>query len=304
MFDWPRRSLLPGWVGCVPQGAQWLLACVERPSGERPVLRWVDEAEALPRLRRTRELQRHRLVAVVPRGQYQCLPMDAPADVPREDWAGAMRWQLRDVVDFPVEAAAVQVLAVPEQASSRPQPQLIAVAAAHEALRGLIDPARAAGLDWGALDIAETALRNLSALVAPAGRAHALLHVDGQQGLLVVTYDGELLMSRQIDATATALAHEDEAVRTAAWDRAGLELQRTLDGVERQFSRVELSELRITPMPGVEAFCDHLRELLYVPVAALQLAEALDLSAVPALADSPERLHAHLGAIGAALRQD
>lgn len=288
----------------MPQGTQWQLACVERVPGERPALRWVEAAESLPRLRRARELARHRLVALLPRGQYQCLPMDAPAEVPREDWAGAVRWQLRDVVDFPVDAAAVQVLAVPEQASSRPQPQLIAVAAPHEALRGLITPARAAGLDWAALDVAETALRNLSALVAPASRAHALLHVDDQQGLLVVTHEGELLMSRQIDATAAALAHEDEAVRTAAWDRAGLELQRTLDGVERQFSRVELSELRITPMPGVEAFCDHLRELLYVPVAALDLAEALDLSAVPALAESPARLHAHLGAIGAALRDD
>ena len=66
--------------------------------------------------------------------------------------------------------------------------------------------------------------------------------------------------------------------------------------------QVTLARLLITPMPGVHALCDHLSPLLYVPVAPLELADALDWSAVPGLLDDPLQLNSHLCAIGAALR--
>ena len=48
----------------------------------------------------------------------------------------------------------------------------------------------------------------------------------------------------------------------------------------------------------------HLAPLLYVPVAPLDLAEALDWSAVPGLLDDPAAINRVLLAIGAALRED
>ena len=61
--------------------------------------------------------------------------------------------------------------------------------------------------------------------------------------------------------------------------------------------------LELDDMPGVQALCDHLAPLLYVPVAPLALAEVLDLDAVPELQADPARLNRHLCAIGAALRE-
>jgi MSHA biogenesis protein MshI len=295
-------------MACAPCGAQARFALVEPATGEgaRARVRWLhdepwdDMARALRRARRA-GFARHRSVAQLQRSQYQMLPMDAP-DVPRPDWPSAVRWLLKDMVEFPVETAAVDVLAVPSELSGRRQPALIAVAAPADALRPLVDAGEEAGVHWQALDVPETALRNLSALYASSGRAHALLHLGETHGTLVVTGGGELLLSRQIDVTQAQVADPNEAMRQQAFDRAGLELQRTLDGFERGFTQTSLERLQVLPAPGAEDFASYVRELVYVPVLMADPAEVLDLAALPAPLRDPQALAAYLVAIGAALR--
>ncbi|MED5620382.1 agglutinin biogenesis protein MshI [Ideonella sp. BN130291] len=292
----------------MPNGALARFALVERQAdGARPAVRWVheeawdDAPRALRHARRAGALGRHACVALLQRQQYQLLPMDAP-DVPREEWRAAVRWKLKDMVDFSIEGAGVDVLEVPASASSRRQASLIAVAAPADALRPLVDAGEEAGVRWQALDVPETALRNLSALFATEGRSHALLHIGESHGTLVITLAGELLLSRQIDVTQAQIADADETVRQTAFDRAGLELQRTLDGFERVFTLTSLERLHVLPGPGMPAFCDYVRDLVYVPVLPADPAEVLDFSALPAPAQAPEQLPAYLLAIGAALR--
>lgn len=305
------RSFKPGWVACAPCGARARFACVEpvAADGAKPRVRWVhdeawdDAARALRHARRAGAMARHRCVALLQRQQYQLLPMDAPEDMPREDWCAALRWRLKDMVEFPVESAAIDLLAVPADASSRRQQALIAVAAPADAVRPLVEAGEEAGVHWQALDIPETALRNLSALFAKPGRAHALLHFGDTHGTLVITAGGELLLSRQIDVTQAQIADGNEAMQQQAFDRAGLELQRTLDGFERVFTGTSLERLHVLPGPGADPFADYVRELLYVPVLVADPAEVLDLSGVPALAQ-PAAVAPYLLAIGAALRTE
>ena len=311
VFGFTRGSLLPGWIGCAPQGDA-LAAALVQPGvdGAPPVIRWTTQepwvrpTRTLQRLRRQRALHRHHCVALLQRSQYQCVAMDAPSDVPRADWVAAVRWQLKDTVDFAVDSAAVDLLTVPDGASYRSQPQLIAVAAPASEVGPLVAQGVDAGAPWQAIDIAETALRNLSTLVEPEGRAQALLHCQSHHATLVVTYRGELLSTRQMDLALTGADNVDDAARALAYEHAGLELQRTLDGVERAFGQVALARLLITPMPGCDRLCEHLRPLLYVPVMPLMLDEVLDFSAVPELLADPALLNLRLVAIGAALRTD
>ncbi|MBL8318172.1 MAG: hypothetical protein JNJ42_07185 [Burkholderiaceae bacterium] len=303
-----RRTTMPGWVGCVPMGTTAALACVERREGKRPLVRWIeqvpwtDATASLRALKKRHGLQRHRCVAVLPRTHYQVLPMDAP-DVPRDEWAQAIRWKLKDSVDFAVDQAAVQLLELPAGASHRAQPQVLAVAAPLPPLADLVRVAAAADTPWSAIDIAETALRNICAVVAAPGQVLALLHVGHEHSTLVIAAHGELLMSRQITFDLAQLSAADATQSAAAFDRAGLELQRTFDGFERQFGNLSLARLLIAPAHASEAFAAHLRELLYVPVAPLDLSAALSLRDAPELAD-PQVLSDCLGAIGAALRDD
>ena len=308
MFGLSRTSVLPGWIACAPQGGHSAFALVQPGAGGKPVVRWTarldwhEPVAALQQLRSRRAMHRHRCVALLQRGQYQCVTMDAPAEVARNDWAAAVRWQLKDTVDFAVDSAAVDVLAVPPGHSYRSQLQLIAVAAADEQVRPLVEQGVDAGVPWRAIDVTETALRNLSQLVETAGRAQALLHCEAEHATLVVTCDGELLSARQLDLALNLPDDADADHRQQTYDLAGLELQRTLDGIERAFGQVTLARLLISPMPGAQALCDHLAPLLYVPVVLLQLEPVIDFSAVPELLADTALLNQQLCAIGAALR--
>ncbi len=309
MFSLRRRRRQPGWVALVPEAGELRLACVKpaREVGGRPRLRWLEtlagaepaQVQGLSALRQRRQLDQRQLVALLRRGQYQVLTLEAP-EAPREEWKSASRWLLQDRVDFPVDSAALDILEIPADAAQRRRPSLIAVAAARTAVLPLIDQGRAAGLDWAAIDIAETALRNISALLEEPGRGQALLHIGAEHSHLVVTAGGELLLSRQMEARQASLSQADPDLRQQAFERTSLELQRTLDGFERAFSQVSLA--RVLVSPALDDFIAYVGDLLYAPVQPLRLDEVLDLEAVPALQGNPQAQADWLCAIGAALR--
>jgi MSHA biogenesis protein MshI len=108
-------------------------------------------------------------------------------------------------------------------------------------------------------------------------------------------------VTRHIDVTMGQLTEPDEAARQQHHERASLELQRTLDNVERQFSHANLARMQIAPGAPLLGFIAYLCDLVYLPVVAFDLGALIDLSAVPALTDPVEQA-AYLPAIGAALR--
>ncbi|HEV8690030.1 MAG TPA: PilN domain-containing protein [Ideonella sp.] len=285
------------------QGGDLRLALVE--AGERPAIRWLHSeaprasaAATLHRARRAAPRGGWQAVALLERGQYQLLQTEAP-EMPAEEWRDALRWRLKDQLEFPVDGAAIDLLAMPPQAGPRNQRTLIVAAVQATVRQQWRRSGEDAGFDWQALDIAETALRNLSGLLATPGRGHALLHLGEGHATLVVTVAGSLLLSRQIEVARAQLASTDEYQRTQALERAGLELQRTLDGFDRVFSQVGLERLDVLPGAGTEAFADFARELVYVPVKVADVAAKLDLGRLPADTDLSE----HWLAIGAALRR-
>lgn len=302
-----RRSIEPGWVGVSFEDTRLRMVRVLRAAGARPAVQWiwqgepVETARQLSAARQRHRLDRQQCVALLTRGQYQISTLDAP-DVPRPEWRDAVRWQLRDMLEFSADHAAIDVLEIPGDTAVRRHPQVLVVAAPREAVLAMAFAAQEVGLDWAAIDVAETALRNVSALTEPPQRAQALLHFSEHHGTLVITHGGELLMTRQIDVQAAHFASADFGQREAALDRAGLELQRTLDNFERLASHVSLARLLICPGPGTAALIEHARALIYVPVLPLDLSEALDLDAVPELRQ-PEQQTPWLVALGAALRE-
>lgn len=294
-----------GWVAIAPAGARVHAVHVVAQAGDRPQVRWAasaewrDPAAALRDLRRS-GLRGARRVALLQPGQYQLLSVDAP-ELPREEWRDALRWRLKELVDFPVDDAGIDVLAVPADPQQRRRASAFAVAASRDVLAPLAAAGHAAGTPWQAVDIPETALRNLATLESDAGRGEALLHVAAGHSTLVVTVQGELLLARHIDVTLAQLRDADADQRQLAYERVSLELQRTLDNVERQFSHAHLPRLQVAPGALLEDFIGYVRELVYVPVTGFDLAAAVDLSAVPQLRDPLEQ-GPYLTAIGAALR--
>jgi MSHA biogenesis protein MshI len=87
-------------------------------------------------------------------------------------------------------------------------------------------------------------------------------------------------------------------------ERVLLDIQRSLDNFDRNYSAINLTRLLVGPIPhaGGEAFIDYLRANLSLPVASANLAEVLDFAQTPQLANPAEQADAWL-ALGAALRE-
>lgn len=304
---WPKFGVKfeGGWMAVVRRGVRLDLAHVISAPGGRPEILGFDsfklegdEADALTRLAQSKALKRYRCSTLLAENDYRMVQLEAPA-VPVEERAQALRWRLKDMVEFPVETAALAVTDIPTQAGR--QANVFVVAAASEVIgrrMAVFDQAKA-NLD--AIDIPEMAVRNIAALFEEPNRGLAFLALSESDSLLTITYQGELCLSRRIEMSAEALAQDDLERRQQMQERLALELQRTLDNFDRQYSYISVSRLVVATERDSAGLVAGLKENLYVPVLAMDLAEVADFAAVPELRQL-ERQAQGLFAIGAALR--
>lgn len=307
MFRWPVAVKEKGWVGVVTRGQRIDLAHVVREAGARPQIRLLDsyrierdEADALARLRTARKLKGVRCTTVLGAGEYQFLQLEAP-DVPDEERRSALRWRLKDLVDFPVERASIAVLDIPGAAHAGRTAGVFVAAAPETAVAGCMKRFADAKLELEAIDLPELAQRNVAALFEDANRGLAFLVLDEQGGLLTLTHRGELFAFRRIDISAPQLAEADPDRQRQLLERVALELQRSLDTFDRQFSFISVARLLVASTAAVEALQPVLADNLYLPVQLMDLAEAADFPALPELR-SQQRQAQCLTAIGVAMR--
>ncbi|MCL6646477.1 MAG: agglutinin biogenesis protein MshI [Dehalococcoidia bacterium] len=235
--------------------------------------READDATTLRRLRRELGLKRARCTTLLRPGEYQILQVDVP-NVPPEEAKSAVRWRLKDLVDFPVEQAAVDAIFVPSTDAGGARAQMFAVAARREAVAAAIRPFDEADIPLEVIDIPELAQRNLAYWFEEPERALVLLALDAQGGLLTFTGSGELYLWRRIDiATRHFLAAGPEQ-KQALYERLVLELQRSLDHFDRLYRSLVVSRVLVA-LPGAEDLRDFLAANLDVPVAELDLARAI-----------------------------
>lgn len=257
--------------------------------------------EALEKTGRELRADRYRCGTVLKGGEYHVLAVDAP-NVPPEELTTAVRWRVKDLLDFPVDNATVDVLTIPADthAANRASQGLFAVVARNDVVKQCQQLFTAAKMGLSVIDIPEMAQRNISAMIEPDGRGLAMLSFGADGGLLTVTFGGELYLSRRIDVTLAQLMEGEAERQRASFDRVTLELQRSLDHFERQFHFISVAKLVLAPStaPG---FQEHLKANLYTPVDALDLADVFDLAMAPELADKVQQQRFFI-ALGAALR--
>jgi len=297
-------------MAVLPLGDCIALAHVVRGVGVRPEIRLLDsfrvegsEIDALRRLRGARQLRAHACTTLMAAGQYVLSQMDAP-NVPVTERKEAVRWALKGLVDYPVDRACVDVLDIPmEGGSAGRQPSVFAVSAAEAAVQARALPFVEAKVPLAAIDIPELAQRNVAALFEEENRGLAFLRLDESGGLLTLTFHGELIAARRAEVSATLLSDGNAERRAQAMERLVLELQRSLDNFDRQYSFIPISKLVVAAYPPVDDLASSLAESLYVPVVPMDLAQVMDFPAVPELRDA-QRQAMNLLVIGAALRTD
>lgn len=238
-------------------------------------------AATLKRLRLGGKLAGH-CTALLSQADYQFLTIEAPAlpeALSPNEVREAVRWKIKDMVDFPVAAASVDALPTPVQQGRTAH--MFAVAASHAAIKPKITSYAEAKLELTAITVPEIAQRNLAQLFETPDRALALLSFGAEGGLLTLTCNGELYATRRIDTSAADLARDK-----GLYERVVLDVQRSLDNFDRNFSHLSLQRLLVLPVPAADDFVGHLKDNLYQPVEALNINEGLDISATPMLANA------------------
>lgn len=306
MAFWQKQARGDSWTAVIFGSDRIVVAEIARRGESPPQVRACDsfaressELDALKRLKQIRPLARARCTTLLWHGQYQLLQIDAPdnaRDLPREELREALRWRIKEMVDYPVENAGIDVIDIP--APGNRNPQMWVVVASHDVLAPRVHLFQDAKLSLAAIDIPEMAQRNLATLFEEQNRGLALAAFDDKSGRLTISYQGELFMTRHIDVGAPELTGPQAE---SLHERVLLDIQRSLDNFDRNYSAVPLTRLMIGPLPGGEAFVNYLGMNLSLPVVRADLADVLDIGAVPQLADSAAQADAWL-ALGAALR--
>lgn len=301
-----RSSREAGWTS-VTLGSRGIYVAQAKYVGSRPqVTRCAFHAvsevtsAALERVRKEMQLENARFTTLLTPNEYQMMMVEAP-NVPVDELKTAIRWKIKDSLNYHVDDATIDVLQIPigKYGSERPQ-SLYAVAASNETIRKRINLFDKAKIDLSVIDIPETAQRNIAALYEAEGRGLALLSFDDEGGLLTITSDGELFLARRIEISVGQLSDADEILRQQYRDRVELEVQRSLDYFDRQFHHLSINRMLVSA-PEELGLVALLGGTLGMPVEALDLAQGMDIVGVPELADSEYASYA-LHALGAALR--
>ncbi|KQU74572.1 MULTISPECIES: hypothetical protein [unclassified Rhizobacter] len=251
------------------------------------------------------------IVALLPLDQCPLLQIEAPA-VPPEELKSAARWRIKDLVDCHVDDLTLDVMLVGDGRARAPKQAFVA-ATPTRVVERIAAACESAGLQLGAIDIRETAQRNLQHAIARAAgrtdRAQALLMKHGDQCLLTISAEGELFVARRFDwngAMATALpglvqplsqpipldggpgggsdmpdfidygAESTFDAAAADTPRIVLDLQRSLDLWERSWPELPLAALSVDIGEHTTALVGLLAQQLSLPVAPFDPRPAFD----------------------------
>jgi len=296
-----------GWrAGFMPGERETALAIVRSAKGQRPFLRHcavhpaieIQAEHVLAPLNHARDLARAAVSGILSSADYQLVTVEAP-EVPAQELRAAVRWKLRDIVNFPVSEAVVDVFEIPEQTRYVETRMVFAVAARAEAVNNIVELVKPRARGFDVIDIPELCLRNVSALLPQDQQGVALLALGEGFAQLVLTCQGILYLARRIELAR----HSEVLSLNGDQDAEALvvELQRSLDYYESHYDRSPITDIVI-------ASGDERAERLIAPLTG-ETGRNVHLFDVQELFDvapgiEPDTHFPGLVALGAALRNE
>lgn len=280
MFASARKSLAPPWVlGTLP-GLAAAIRLGPPAAGARPALlgvKLLDSSRPAPArleaLAASIALNREPVQVLLEAGGYQFLQTEVP-QVAAEEMKTALRWKVKDMLSMPLDDAGFDAL-LPADGTAAGRGSAYVVAAPKSLLRSMMMMFRPWSARVTRIGVAEAAQRGIADRLEEEGRATAVLSITPSGCLLTASRAGELFFVRNFELSCLSL-NTSESVRREQFDRLVLELQRSLDVIERQFAQHTVSTLWISPFEHVEELLGLLVESLYMPAKIVNLSALLD----------------------------
>lgn len=303
-------------VGFQPEGVS--IAQVVRDKAQTPQLTVcafracavADRRKTLQELVKQHALAGADCVSVLEPGSYQLLQVEAP-DVDAAELKAAVRWRVKELIDFHIDDAAIDVFEMPSQGPRARARIMYVVAARNPLITQRVELLQGVGLNLQTIDITELALRNITQLLPEDEGGVALLQLSAGEGMITLTRQATLYLARNVDIgvlqlgtvgvgiSTDNLALAPQGGRDRAFETIMLEVQRSFDYYESNFGQAPIKNLIIGPLAEPQA------ELAEYAASHLGLkARGLDLNTVlQSRAPLDLALQANcISAIGAALR--
>ncbi|MDA8364222.1 MAG: pilus assembly protein PilM [Gammaproteobacteria bacterium] len=299
--------MLPGLtaVGIAADGV-YLVRAVREPEQRPRIEQWefrpvspdAPQDKVLAGLARDHDLKHARCTTLLGEAEYQLVLTEAP-DVHADELKAALRWRVKDLINFHINDASLDVFDLPGDVAPGRAREMYVVAARNDAIRARADALEAAGINLDVIDIPELAQRNVSSLLPEDANGVAMLTLQAASGLITLTRQGLLYLSRTLGVGFDTL---QAAAEPAGYhDHIVLEIQRSLDYYESHFREAPIRHLVLGgAATGLPMLIEHLRANLNVQVSVLDLAPLLDCNQ-----SLPQEMQARcLVHVGAALRQE
>lgn len=236
-------------------------------------------------------------------GDYAILSVDMP-DVPPDELRAAVRWQIKDLIDYHIDDAVVDVFDMPPSGATSQQISTYVVVARKSKVQTVIDRLQDAKANLATADIPELVLRNISSQLIENEVGVGMIYLTRDSGLLVITRQSTLYFARTLNMGYGQLnqaAVEGGVDNNPQFEQLALEIQRSLDYYDRYFQQPSVAGLVFTPTEEPIVGLDgYLNQMLGINVRILDIAEFMDCD--PPL--SAEEQAQSVLAIGAAMRRE
>ena len=184
--------------------------------------------------------------------------------VGEDELIDAVRWQIQENVEYPVDTATLDVFPLPD-AAIRDRPMVFVVAMQTEFLKVLLDKVHEAGIEVSSVDVAELAMRNIVyGLFPEPDQGVALLRLTSASGVINISRGEELFLSRRVSGVP-------EVYEPSVWEdyreRLLLQVQRSIDYYESAMSQPPVNGCMVATTHGwQDHVCDYLSEMMPVPI--------------------------------------
>lgn len=235
--------------------------------------------------------------------QYRSISIEEP-QVNSEEIKQALRWRIADFLDYSVDEAVLDFYPLPRSNRPNTPKMLETIACPQQTVVGLVQQCRQVGLNIKVIDIQETSLRNLATLLRESQQGIAVIHLQRDEGRIIIQKNGEIYLSRKI---ATGYMHLDETSPHNDLDRIlqeqdalALDIQRSFDYVENYFDIPPINTLATLLMPiNTQNTVNFLNIRHGISTYALDVSAVVDADLL--LSDETQNLCAPV--IGASLRR-
>lgn len=237
---------------------------------------------------------------VLSTGEYSLNLVEAPA-VPEHEIPQAMKWMLKDLIQFPTEEAVIDTFPLPFTRARDNAKMLYTVAARKTNVKEIEKLIGNSGLNLKSIDISELALLNIMNLLPQHATGGIFLQLEQKGGKLILCKDGLICISRSFEQRLEDLLVTSSDTGDKALELLELEIQRSIDYLSSMFRQSIPSIVLIGPnLLKKEFIQESLKKALNIDVVFFKLSDMFTFEKPLEEVDEMP----YLLAIGAAIRQE